>query len=152
MSAVLSPDASAGRLVQPDLLLGFLRGAGLGKASVIRVTGPSALSALLWLCRHGYDQVGYVRADVGAPHEEEPDAILVAHTCGDLELKRALTVARLARPGGVFIFRLRTQPGSSPLGVEWLLEQHGFAVERRLDGQRRALVVARRVAALQRAA
>lgn len=138
--------------MQPELLLGFLHAAGIGKSSRIQVTGPSALSALLWLCRHGYDQVGYIRSGEGAPHEQEPDAILVAHTCGELELKRAVRVARQVRPGGVLIFRLRTHPGSSPLGVEWLLKQHGFAVERRLDGERRALLVARRVVTLQKAA
>jgi len=151
MSAALS-DASADRPAHPDLLPRFLREAGVSKASRIGVTGPSALSALLWLCRHGYDHVGYIRSGEGAPHEEQSDAILVAHTCGELELKRALSVARQVRPGGVFIFRLRTHPGSSLLGVEWLLKQHGFSVERRLEGVRRALVVARRVAALQRAA
>ena len=56
------------------------------------------------------------------------------------------------RPGGVFIFRLRTDPGSSPLAVEWLLKQQGFVVERRLDGERRALIVARRAEALKTAA
>lgn len=132
--------------MQSASLVDFLASAGVTRSSVIRVTGPSALSALLWLCRHGYDQVGYVRGDAGAPHEDEPDAIIVAHTCGELELKRLLTIARHVRPGGVFLFRLRTGPGASALGLAWLLKQAGFTVAGRLDGERRALVIARREA------
>lgn len=146
-------ESVSGSLVQPTSLLAFLERAGVAKSSVIRVTGPSALSALLWLCRHDYDHVGYVRGAEGAPHEEEPDAIIVAHTCRELELKRLLTVGRQVRPGGAFIFRLRTDPGSHPLGLEWMLRQAGFSVEQRLDGARRALIIARRAPILaQRAA
>jgi hypothetical protein len=143
----------AGGLVHPASLVSFLERAGVTRSSLIRVTGPSALPALLWLCRHGYDQVGYMRAGEGAPHEEEPDAIIVAHTCNELDLKRLLSVARLVRPDGAFIFQLRCAAEDSAPGVEWLLERAGFAVERRLEGERRALVVARRKAvALRKAA
>lgn len=143
----------AGGLVKPDSLVAFLAQAGVDRSSVIRVTGPSALSAMLWLCRHGYDQVGYIRPEAGSPHEEEPDAIIVAHTCGELELKHLLSVGRRVRPGGAFVFRLRTGPGSSPLAVEWMLKQAGFSIEGRLDGERRALIVARHTAlALAKAA
>lgn len=146
-------DSIVGGLMQPASLVDFLASAGVTRSSVIRVTGPSALSALLWLCRHGYDQVGYVRAEPGGPHETEPDAIIVAHTCGELELKRLLTFGRHVRPGGVFLFRLRTGPGASSVGLEWMLKQAGLSVEARLDGERRALIIARRTAvALEKAA
>jgi hypothetical protein len=137
-------DCIAGGLVQTATLVAFLERAGVTKSSVIRVTGPSSLSALLWLCRHGYEQVGYVRAAECAPHTEEPDAIIVAHTCGELDLKRLLAAGRQVRPGGAFIFQLRSEASAS--GVEWLLEQAGFSLDARLDGERRALVVARRKA------
>lgn len=143
----------AGDLTPPAPLVELLERAGVTKSSLIRVTGPSSLSALLWLCRHGYDQVGYMRPGEGAPHEDEPDAILVAHTCGELELKPLLSAARQLQPGGAFIVRLRTGPGSSPVGLEWLLKQYGLSVERRIEGDRRALIVARRTAiALRKAA
>jgi hypothetical protein len=138
---------------EPAPLVALLESAGVTKTSVIRVTGPRSLAALLWLCRHGYDRVGCMRAGQGSPHEADPDALLVAHTCGDLELKLLLPVAREVRPGGVFIFRLRTGSGSSRVGLEWLLKRFGLVVERRIENERRAIVVARRNAvALQQAA
>ena len=146
------PKAITGGLVQTAQLVAQLERAGVGKSSVIRVTGPSALSALLWLCRHGYEQVGYVRPGEGAPHESEPDAILVAHTCDEIDLKKLLTVGRLVRPGGVFMFQVRTGSEASALGVDWLLESAGFTTEQRLDGERRALIIARRRALAMRKA
>jgi hypothetical protein len=50
------------------------------------------------------------------------------------------------QPGGAFIFQLRCAAEDSASGVEWLLERAGFAVEQRLEGEHRALVVARRKA------
>lgn len=133
-------------------LADLLESVGVSKSSIIRVTGPSSLSALLWFCRHGYEQVGYVRLGEGCPHDE-PDAIIVAHTCNELDLKRLLSVGRQVRPGGVFIFKFRSAADSSPLGVEWLLQQAGFTTEQRLERGRRALIVARRrTIALRKAA
>lgn len=137
------PKSSACGLSQTAALNALLESVGVTKSSLIRMTGPGALPALLWLCRHGYDQVGYMRAGDGCPHEE-PDAIVVAHTCDEVELKRLLAAGRQVRPGGAFIFQVRSGPNASPLGVEWLLDQAGFTMERRLDGERRALIVARR--------
>lgn len=146
------PKSITGGLLHTAALVALLERIGVGKSSVIRVTGPSALSALLWLCRHGYQQVGYVRPGEGSPHEE-PDAIVVAHTCNEIDLKRLLSVGRQVRPGGVFIFQLRCGPEESALGVDWLLEAAGFTTEQRLYGERRALIVARRrTLALRKAA
>jgi hypothetical protein len=124
-------------------LADLLERVGVSKSSIIRVTGPSSFSALLWFCRHGYDQVGYVRPGEGCPHEE-PDAIIVAHTCNELDLKRLLSVGRQVRADGVFIFQFRSAGDASPLGLEWLLDQSGFTIDQRLDRGRRALIVARR--------
>jgi hypothetical protein len=138
---------------EPCPLVALLENAGVTKSSVIRVTGPGSLPALLWLCRHGYDQVGCMRAGQNSPHEDDPDAIVVAHTCGDLELKLLLPMSREVRPGGLFIFRLRTCPGSSPVGLQWLLKKFGLVVEHRIENSRRAVIVARRnMVALQQAA
>jgi hypothetical protein len=85
-----------------------------------------------------------LRAAEGCPHEAAPDALIVAHTCNEIDLKHLLAVGRQVRPGGAFIFRLRLERDSSTLGVDWLLETAGFTTEARLDGGRRALVMARR--------
>ncbi|MGZ3403536.1 MAG: hypothetical protein ACXWKN_10035 [Phenylobacterium sp.] len=138
------PKSIAGGLVQSAQLVALLERAGITKTSIIRVTGPSSLSAMLWLCRHGYEQVGYVRAAEGCPHEQAPDALIVAHTCNEIDLKQLLAVGRQVRPGGAFIFQLRLERDGSPLGVDWLLEAAGFSTEARLDGGRRALIIARR--------
>jgi hypothetical protein len=138
--------------LQTASLVALLERVGVTKSSVIRVTGPSALSALLWLCRHDYQQVGYMSAIGGGPHEE-PDAIIVAHTCNELDLKRLLAAGRQVRPGGVFIFQLRSGEDGSPLGVDWMLESGGFTSEQRLDGEHRSLIIARRrTLALRKAA
>jgi hypothetical protein len=130
----------------------LLESVGVSKSSVIRVTGPSSLSALIWFCRHGFEQVGYVRPGEGCLHEE-PDAIIVAHTCNELDLKRLLSVGRQVRPGGVFIFQFRSAADASPLAIDWLLQQAGFTAEQRLERGRRALIVARRrTVALRKAA
>ncbi len=121
----------------------LLESVGVSKSSVIRVTGPSSLSALVWFCRHGFEQVGYVRPGEGCLHEE-PDAIIVAHTCNELDLKRLLSVGRQVRPGGVFIFQFRSAADGSLLGVDWLLQQAGFTAEQRLERGRGTLIAARR--------
>lgn len=147
------PNSEPGGLLQAQQLVALLERAGVTKSSAIRVIGPHGLPALLWLCRHGYDEVGCLRHGAGVPREEEADAVLVAHTCGELELKRILPIARLVRPDGALIFQLRTTDGVEPLAIDWLLESSGFRPEARFDGERRALVVARRRGlALRRAA
>ena len=140
------PHAITGGLVDGAPLEELLAAVGVSKSSVIRITGPSALGALLWFCRHDFDEVGYVRPGDGAPHES-PDAIIVAHTCNDQELKSLLAVARQVKPGGVFLFRCRVPGQSTLMAVDWLLQQAGFVTERQIIGHGRALVVARRRAA-----
>ena len=140
------PLAITGGLMEGAPLETLLAEVGVTKSSVIRITGPSALGALLWFCRHDFDEVGYVRPGDGAPHES-PDAIIVAHTCNELELKRLLAVGRQVKPGGVFLFRCRVPGQSTLLAIDWLLGQAGFEVDRRIVSHGRALVVARRRAA-----
>lgn len=147
------PKSEPGGLLQAQELVALLERAGVTKSSTIRVVGPHGLPALLWLCRHGYADVGCFRPGAGLPHDEEPDAVLVAHTCGEIELKRLLPLARQVRPDGALVFKLRTEAGAEPLAIDWLLEAAGFRSEARFDGERRALIVARRrTLALRRAA
>jgi hypothetical protein len=143
------PQAPVGAHHGAGTLIALLVRAGITRSSVIRVTGPGALTTLIWLCRHGYEQVGYVRPGEGAPHEDA-DAIIVAHTCDVLELKQAMTVARQVRPGGAFLFLLRSD--HSPVGVDWLLETAGLQTDERVDAGRRTLVIARRSLPFRKAA
>jgi|GEM_PF-5947611 len=137
------PLAFTGHLMGGAPLENLLAAVGVTKTSIIRITGPSALGALLWFCHHNFEQVGYVRPGDGAPHES-PDAVIVAHTCNELEFKRLLAVGRQVKPGGVFLFRCRVPGQSSLLAIEWLLGQASFDVDRTLIRGGRALVVARR--------
>jgi hypothetical protein len=132
-----------GDLLQTGSYVAVLEGFGLTKSSVIRVVGPSALSVLLWLCSHGYEQVGYVGAAGNCTHEE-PDALIVAHTCDEIELKHFLQVTRQVRPGGVLVFQLRADPNRSLGGVEWMMNDAGFTTICRMDRGRRTLIIARR--------
>ena len=137
------PESIVCGLARTGALTMLLDSAGITRSSVMRVTGPGALTALLWLRRNGYDRVGYGWAGEDAP-SHEADAILVAHTCDEITLKRLIAVGRQVRPGGVFVFRHRLKSEGEARGIEWLLEQAGFTTVRRLNGSRRALVIARR--------
>jgi hypothetical protein len=145
MSEKMSPLDAAGGLLSGDPLIALLARAGVTKSSLIRVTGSSGLSALLWLCRHGYDRVGYLKPGAG-PHEQ-PDALIVAHTCDEPTLRRLLETGPHVREGGALVFQsplprvlaFRADP------IHRLLKSHGYAVEQCHHGQRRELHVARRL-------
>jgi len=121
----------------------LLQGAGLGKADTIRITGPAGLAALLWFCRHGYEQVGYVSTGRGLC--EDGDLLLVPQTCTVGELEQILQSGPRPRPGGVLIVQTPqevSETGRDP--VHDLLGRAGYHVERCLHGRRRELHVARR--------
>jgi hypothetical protein len=121
----------------------LLQSAGLGKADTIRVTGPAGLAALLWFCRHGYDQVGYVSTGRGPC--EDGDLLLVPQTCTVGELEQILQSGPRPRPGGVLIVQTPqevSESGRDP--VHDLLARAGYQVERCLHGRHRELHVARR--------
>jgi hypothetical protein len=139
----VSPTTGAG-LLSSDPLIALLARAHVTKSSLIRVTGPSGLSALLWLCRHGYEQVGYLKPGAG-PHEQ-PDALIVAHTCDEAALRHLLETGPHVREGGALVFQ---SPLPRVLGfradpIHRLLKAHGYVVEQCHHGQRRELHVARR--------
>ena len=141
----MTQESSSG-LLSSDPLISLLERAQVTKSSLIRVTGASGLSALLWLCRHGYEQVGYLRPGHG-PHEQ-PDALIVAHTCDEPTLRNLLSTGPHVREGGVLVFQSPLPGASSPHGdaIHRLLKSHGYAVEQCLHGARRELHVARRLA------
>jgi hypothetical protein len=127
-------------------LIALLDQAQIRASNLIRVVGPHGLSALLWLCRHGFEQVGCLRPGQGCPHEQ-PDAILVAHSCDRAQLDKLLSTGPQVREGGVLIFQTalprRGAPGPAE-PMEILLQNHGYVVERSLRGAHRRLHVARR--------
>lgn len=124
-------------------LTDLLHGAGLGKADTIRITGPAGLAALLWFCRHGYEQVGYVGAGRGLC--EDGDLLLIPQTCSVGELELILRSGPRPRQGGVLIVQTPQQaPGSTRDPVHDLLGRAGYQVERCLHGRHRELHVARR--------
>jgi hypothetical protein len=138
------PQSPPGRSNSDDLV-DLLEQADVHKTSLIRVTGPSGLSALLWLCRRGYEQVGYLRAGQGCPHEE-PDALLIAHTCDDASLEALLSTGPHVREGGVLVFQSPRPPAAGHVEdpIHRRLRQSGYTVERCLHGCRREVHVARR--------
>jgi len=121
-----------------------LRHAGVGRTSVVRVTGPSGLIAALWLCRHGWTRTDYVHAN-WAGTVGSVDALVVPHVCGGRELMALLEGGDCLREGGVLI--VQTAPagadaGQDPLPV--LLASLGFQLERGLTDRRRQILIARR--------
>ncbi len=144
MSHDLSPQESSGGLLSSDPLISLLERAHVSKSSLIRVTGPSGLSALLWLCRHGYEQVGYLKPGAG-PHEQ-PDALIVAHTSDEAALRKLLQTGPHVREGGVLVFQSPLPAtGGKDDPIHRLLADHGYRVEQCLHGARRELHVARRL-------
>ena len=145
MSEIASSQETSGGLLSSDPLISLLARAGVSKSSLIRVTGSSGLSALLWLCRHGYDRVGYLKPGAG-PHEQ-PDALIVAHTCDEATLRHLLETGPYVREGGALVFQsplprvlaFRADP------IHRLLKSHGYEIEQCHHGQRRELHIARRL-------
>ena len=124
-------------------LTDLLNGAGLGKADTIRITGSAGLAALLWFCRHGYEQVGYVGACRGS--SEEGDLLLVPQTCSVGDLEQILRSGPRPKHGGVLIVQTPQPPSESAVDpVHELLARAGYEVERCLHGRHRELHVARR--------
>ncbi len=134
-----------------DPLSRLLAEAGVDPDSVIRVTGPHGLPTLIWLCRHGYQQVGYVRADA-FPAMAEAQVLLVAGVCDAPALESLLDHGpRLCDGGRLIVQTTPAAPGSAD-APHRRLRAHGYVVERRLHRRGRDVWLARRPAGLERAA
>lgn len=127
-----------------DILADLLKRAGVDKSSTIRVTGPAGLAALLWFCRHGYEQVGYVRG--GPCPADGGDLVLAPQTCDVAGLAGILAKGPHPRAGGVLIVQTPIPAGAPDLvdPVHELLARCGYNVERCVRGHHRELHVARR--------
>jgi hypothetical protein len=121
----------------------ILQRAGVDTHSEILVTGPAALPALLWFCRHDYRHVALVR---GRAPANACDCVLAPATCDAAALTRLLDEGPRVRQGGVLIVMTPEAPAKED-PVHRLLEDHGFRVERCIQGAHRDLHVARRQAA-----
>jgi hypothetical protein len=117
----------------------LLQRAGIRKTSVIQVVGEGGLQALLWLCRHGYEQVGFLHG-IGPA---EPADVLLAPCAGDAAaLDDALKQASHLPAGGLMLVRARPTIGGEATAER--LRRAGFSVERRVPGRHRDLFLARR--------
>jgi hypothetical protein len=117
----------------------LLQRAGVLKTSVIQVVGEGGLQALLWLCRHGYEQVGFLHG-VGPA---EPAEVVLAPCAGDAaSLDDALAQAAHLPAGGLMLVRACPSIGGEATAER--LRRCGFSVERRLPGRHRDLFLARR--------
>ena len=127
-----------------DVLSSVLAEAGVSNESSIRVAGKDGLAPLIWLCRHGFDHVAYVRLGQGAPREPG-DVLLVLHTTTPAELEQLLNEPGQLREGGVLIVQtshLRTPDGRDPIHA--ILERAGYVVESCVPRRCNELHVARR--------
>jgi hypothetical protein len=121
-----------------------LQQAGVTKTSVVRVTGPAGPTAVLWLCRHGYERAAYVHANWIATMVSV-DALLIPHTCGLEELADLLQGGDCLREGGVLIVQTRAGQFVEGLdSVSAVLEPLGYQVERRVSDKGRDIHIARR--------
>lgn len=125
----------------------ILRQAGLGKSSIVRVTGPAGLTAALWLCRHGFEHAAYVHARwVGSMRSV--DALIAPHAATSHELKALLAGADCLREGGVLIAQTAREDlagGVDP--VSQLLASLGYQLEHQISDKGRRVCIARRLGA-----
>jgi hypothetical protein len=119
----MSTTCADGGLSEPSPHL--LDSLGLSRSSVIRVTGAGGLSVLLWLCRHGFDEVGYVRSDLPCSREAV-DGVLVAERCDTARVAELLARGPRLRPGGVLALRCE-RACAAP--IRRILASKGFEVQ-----------------------
>lgn len=118
-----------------------LQRARAAKTDLIRVTGPAGLTAMLWLCRNGYERAVFVRP--GSVAAQAPaDALLIPHACGLGELTEVLGRGDSLREGGALI--VQTAASESPESQSLILEPLGYRVEHRLSDRGRSVLIARR--------
>jgi hypothetical protein len=120
----------------------FLAGLGVGRTSAIHLVGRRALAPLLWLCRHGFDEVTVLTA---ARSPSEPADLLVSlDTCGVAAFERLAGDLPHVKPGGLVIVRTDRRRRTDRDRARRLLGRDGFRIERQLRHGRRDVYVARR--------
>jgi hypothetical protein len=124
-------------------LAGLLDELGVCKESLIQISGPDGLGALLWLCRHGYEHAAYVKCGRPCP-SEAADALIAPHAMALEDLAGLLERGPRVRVGGALVIQVRADAPGGETAVQALLERSGYHIERRFDRGERRLVAARR--------
>ena len=137
----MSSESAEGALSFSESLCALLRSAGILKTSVIRVVGQGRLHALLWLCRHGYEQVGLMH---GASPAEPAEVVLVPSACPPEALEQILAQASHLQRNGLVVLGTRRGGVGAAEATSAVLGRHGFRVERRVSGHHRDIYLARR--------
>lgn len=131
-----------------DLLSYLLEEAGVHRDSIIRVTGPHGLAALLWLCRHGYEQAGYLRPE-GFSAMAEAEVMIVSGPLDALALDALLDHGPRLCEGGLMIVQTPCAALGDPEAPHRIFRRHGMVVTRRLNRHGRQLCLARRAAGVE---
>jgi hypothetical protein len=132
-------------------LLRVLHQAGATRNSVVRVTGPAGVAAVLWLNRHGYEQAAFVQAHCVASMRPV-DVLLIPHACGARELGDLLDGGDCLREGGILIVQTPGQrfvQGQDSIGT--VLQSLGYQLEHHFSDKGRNVYVARRDAPAENA-
>ncbi len=127
-----------------ETLSDLLNDAGIGKGDTVRITGHGGLAALLWFCRHGYENAGYV--SVGRGPSDEGDLLIVPQTCGIRDLEDILRLGPHPRQGGVLIVQTVAKLAADGDPVRTMLGRAGYRLERHVHGRHRDVHVVRRLA------
>ncbi len=121
-----------------------LRRAMVGKDSLIRVTGPAALTAVLWLARSGY-QRAVLTAGSTVRSGEPADALLIPQPCSCEQLRAMLAHGDGLRAGGMLIVQIaKAQADGGPDDTAVALPALGFDVCGKLAEKGRTVLIARR--------
>jgi hypothetical protein len=122
----------------------ILQAADVDKTNLIRVVGPLAPIAMLWLSQHGYDRA--VFAPNGGANGTPADALLIAHPCSAEELGSLVGDTDGVREDGTIIVQTRPgRQGGEPEAVAAWLRRSGFASQRRFNDKGRPICIARRI-------
>jgi hypothetical protein len=121
-----------------------LQRASVGKESLVCVTGPAALTAMLWLARRGFQRA--VLASSGGIRPGEPaDALLVPHACSGDEIRSLLSTGGWLREGGMLIVQTASgQSDGGPGDPSAALAALGFELHCKLTDKGRTVLIARR--------
>jgi hypothetical protein len=117
-----------------------LSAAGVDKRDLIRIVGPSAPVAALWLAQHGYQRAVVARAG-GSP--QAADAVLIGQPCGPAELAALMMAAGAVADDGAVMVQSRT--GEEAGALADALGRMGYRAQRRLNDKGRPVLIVRRV-------
>jgi len=138
----MKPIVSDGAWSPAEGVCAFLASLGVSRTSSIHLVGRGALASLLWLCRHGFDQVAILN---GAPAPaERADLLLCLDASGAATFERLAAGMRRVRPGGTIVLRAEGQSCTDRERARRLLRRPGFHIERRLRSGRGDVYIARR--------